>query len=361
MRDSRIGVFGALGLVLCLLMPARPCSGTPAAARGPDPAACSGGRPTHAAARRPRVRPATPGQGLAQPSSPRSLAPPDPLWLAVLLVLAGSCSGPGGGDGGGGSGRRGRRGRRSRAAPRRTDRRRAGGGRGAVRAGLARPRAACAHRNLSDAASRTRRPPCTSCATAAWSARRPGASSDTWMFPCHRSASGRSPPLPPACPQRPRRGVLERSRPDPSERRDHRRTPWPGAHRAVRAAGVRDGAMGRPHGRGDQGARRRRALDVDGRRRPAISFPTARISRSFRARAWPAFEEIVAAHPGGALAIVAHGGTNRVLLCRALGVAPERILALGQDYAALSVLVWSRDRFTLARLNHQVALSGPSD
>jgi broad specificity phosphatase PhoE len=83
-------------------------------------------------------------------------------------------------------------------------------------------------------------------------------------------------------------------------------------------------------------------------------FPDGENLAQLSARAWPAFEEIVGAHPGGALAIVAHGGTNRVLLCRALGVAPERILALGQEYAALSVLVWSRGRFTLAGLNHQV-------
>ena len=90
-------------------------------------------------------------------------------------------------------------------------------------------------------------------------------------------------------------------------------------------------------------------------------FPDGENLAQLSARAWPAFEEIVRAHAGGALAIVAHGGTNRVLLCRALGVAPERILALGQDYAALSVLVWSRGRFTLARLNHQVGLTGSSD
>ena len=56
----------------------------------------------------------------------------------------------------------------------------------------------------------------------------------------------------------------------------------------------------------------------------------------------------------------ARGNEPRPPLSGARG-RPERILALGQDYAALSVLVWSRGRFTLARLNHQVALTGPSD
>lgn len=70
-------------------------------------------------------------------------------------------------------------------------------------------------------------------------------------------------------------------------------------------------------------------------------------------RAWPAFERIVDSHEGRQVAIVAHGGTNRAILCRALCVAPGRILALGQDYAALSVLERAGDRWTLRLLNHR--------
>ena len=88
-------------------------------------------------------------------------------------------------------------------------------------------------------------------------------------------------------------------------------------------------------------------------------FPEGENLEQLAARAWPAFLDIVQAHAGGALAVVAHGGTNRVLLCRALGVAPERILALGQDYAAVSALVCSRGGFTLALLNHGEAVAEP--
>jgi broad specificity phosphatase PhoE len=65
----------------------------------------------------------------------------------------------------------------------------------------------------------------------------------------------------------------------------------------------------------------------------------------------------VAAHVDGSVAIVAHGGTNRMILCRALGLAAHRLLALGQDYAALSVLGRSRDRWTLCLLN-QLSATG---
>jgi broad specificity phosphatase PhoE len=67
---------------------------------------------------------------------------------------------------------------------------------------------------------------------------------------------------------------------------------------------------------------------------------------------WPAFQALVARHVGGAVAVVAHGGSNRAILCRVLGLGPERLLTLGQDYAALSVLEWSGARWTVRTLNH---------
>ncbi len=70
-------------------------------------------------------------------------------------------------------------------------------------------------------------------------------------------------------------------------------------------------------------------------------------------RAWPAFEALATAHAGGAIAVVAHGGTNRALLCRALGLPLERLLAFGQGYAAMSVLEGSGRSWTLHRLNEE--------
>jgi broad specificity phosphatase PhoE len=126
---------------------------------------------------------------------------------------------------------------------------------------------------------------------------------------------------------------------------------------------LREFSMGRWEGlTGDE----IRALDADGYTTwmadvAGYQFPEGENLEQLATRAWPAFEAIVAAHPGGTLAVVAHGGTNRVLLCRALGIAPHRILALGQDYAALSVLAWSRGRFTLMLLNHREPVTEPVD
>lgn len=80
-------------------------------------------------------------------------------------------------------------------------------------------------------------------------------------------------------------------------------------------------------------------------------FPGGESLLDLDARAWPAFERVLADHGGAHVALVAHGGTNRVLLCRALDLALERALSLGQDYAALSILELAGDRWTLRLLN----------
>lgn len=80
-------------------------------------------------------------------------------------------------------------------------------------------------------------------------------------------------------------------------------------------------------------------------------FPGGESVPDLLERVWPAFERIVAAHPGERVAVVGHGGTNRAILCRALGLPLDRLLALGQDYAALSLLEWREERLVLHVLN----------
>jgi alpha-ribazole phosphatase len=87
-----------------------------------------------------------------------------------------------------------------------------------------------------------------------------------------------------------------------------------------------------------------------------FQFPGGESLSDVSARAWPAFEDIAARHPGARVLVVAHGGPNRIVMCRALGVPPERILALGQDYAALSVLERGPSGWALRLLNHREPL-----
>ena len=82
-------------------------------------------------------------------------------------------------------------------------------------------------------------------------------------------------------------------------------------------------------------------------------FPDGESVPDLEARAWPAFEAIAGAHAGQAIAVVAHGGTNRALLCRALGLPPGRLLSMGQDYGALTVLERIDTAWRLLHLNER--------
>jgi alpha-ribazole phosphatase len=85
-------------------------------------------------------------------------------------------------------------------------------------------------------------------------------------------------------------------------------------------------------------------------------FPDGESVPDLEARAWPAFEALARAHAGQAIAIVAHGGTNRALLCRALGLATGRLLSMGQDYGALTVLEHLDRAWRLLHLNERPVL-----
>jgi alpha-ribazole phosphatase len=85
-------------------------------------------------------------------------------------------------------------------------------------------------------------------------------------------------------------------------------------------------------------------------------FPGGESLGDLAARAWPAFIAVAAAYPDAAVAVVAHGGTNRVLICQALGLPLKRVLALGQDYGALSVLAHVDGGWRLQRLNEAPGL-----
>jgi alpha-ribazole phosphatase len=86
-------------------------------------------------------------------------------------------------------------------------------------------------------------------------------------------------------------------------------------------------------------------------------FPEGESVPDLLARVAPAFDAIVAAHVGRPIAIVAHGGPNRALLCRALGLPLRRLLAFGQDYAALTVLEREASGgWALRRLNERPVL-----
>ncbi|MBM2837936.1 MAG: alpha-ribazole phosphatase [Deltaproteobacteria bacterium] len=60
--------------------------------------------------------------------------------------------------------------------------------------------------------------------------------------------------------------------------------------------------------------------------------------RDMAARVIPALNEIIVKHRGESVAMVAHGGVNRVILCHALNLPLENFFRLEQDYGCMNII-----------------------
>ena len=68
-----------------------------------------------------------------------------------------------------------------------------------------------------------------------------------------------------------------------------------------------------------------------------------------RERVINALDEIIENHNEERIAIVAHGGVNRIVLCHLLGIPLENIFRIEQDYAALNIIeFW--DKYPVVKL-----------
>jgi alpha-ribazole phosphatase len=69
-----------------------------------------------------------------------------------------------------------------------------------------------------------------------------------------------------------------------------------------------------------------------------VTFPEGEPFIDMAARVRAAIAEIRAAHPGGSVAIVSHGGVNRIAIADALGLPLEHIFTIDQGYAGMNVI-----------------------
>jgi alpha-ribazole phosphatase/probable phosphoglycerate mutase len=67
-------------------------------------------------------------------------------------------------------------------------------------------------------------------------------------------------------------------------------------------------------------------------------------------RVLPTVHSLVARHRGMEIALVGHGGVNRVILLDAIGAPLDRMFAIEQDYACLNIIDYSNDGRTTVRL-----------
>src|SRR5262245_18189605 len=87
----------------------------------------------------------------------------------------------------------------------------------------------------------------------------------------------------------------------------------------------------------------------------AMAFPEGEGLAELRARAVPALRKVLERHAGRRIAVVAHGGTNRVILAEALGLPLTNIFRLAQDYAAWSLIEYPDGGAVVHLLNQRPA------
>lgn len=80
-----------------------------------------------------------------------------------------------------------------------------------------------------------------------------------------------------------------------------------------------------------------------------FSPPGGETTLEVSARALKAFEQVTKGHVGQAIAVVAHGGVNRAILCHVLGVPLENLFRVEQDHAGVNVIE-IYDDYPLVRL-----------
>ncbi|HJM42957.1 MAG: histidine phosphatase family protein [Nitrospinota bacterium] len=80
-------------------------------------------------------------------------------------------------------------------------------------------------------------------------------------------------------------------------------------------------------------------------------IPGSETVAELSARVVPAVEEIAGRHRGESVAIVAHAGPNRMVLCHALGVPLKHIFHIQQDYGAINVLDFSAEGAVVRLMN----------
>ncbi len=69
-----------------------------------------------------------------------------------------------------------------------------------------------------------------------------------------------------------------------------------------------------------------------------------------QARVLPEYHRIVALHAGQEIAMLLHGGVNRVILADALGLPPAHLFRIDQSFGALNIIDYHEDGMAVVKL-----------
>lgn len=67
-------------------------------------------------------------------------------------------------------------------------------------------------------------------------------------------------------------------------------------------------------------------------------------------RVLPVFKRLLTSHPDQEIAMLLHGGVNRVILADALGMSPQNLFAIDQAYGALNIIDYYDDNRAVVKL-----------
>lgn len=80
-----------------------------------------------------------------------------------------------------------------------------------------------------------------------------------------------------------------------------------------------------------------------------VAAPNGETLQQLADRVRVVLREIVAAHPGGEIVIVGHGGVNRVILLDAIGAPLERLFHIEQDFACHNIIDYFSDGIAVVK------------
>jgi alpha-ribazole phosphatase len=78
--------------------------------------------------------------------------------------------------------------------------------------------------------------------------------------------------------------------------------------------------------------------------------PEGECLQDVRDRILPEYKRIVASHPGEEIAMLLHGGVNRIILADALGLEPLNLFRIDQAFGALNIIDHFDDGMTVVKL-----------
>lgn len=83
---------------------------------------------------------------------------------------------------------------------------------------------------------------------------------------------------------------------------------------------------------------------------PTLKTPGGESYLEMQARVLPALARMIADHPESEIALVAHGGVNRAIICHAIGLDLKHVFRVEQDHGAINIIDFFPDGTAVIKL-----------